>query len=183
LPTVLNIEGHDYEINTDFRSCLKIIMAFEDNELTSIEKQSILFHNLYGSIMPENVQEAGRMALWFLNGGKEQDDQEPGSRLYSFSKDAALIFAAFRQTHGIDLQKADLHWWEFVALFMDIGGETAFSNLTGLRSRVKDGTATKEERKMALKMGEAFDLPEVDDRTIEEREKEAEFMRLIKGDK
>jgi len=30
-------------------------------------------------------------------------------------------------------------------------------------------------------MGDIFDLPDVDTRTLDEREREAEFMRLLKG--
>lgn len=131
---------------------------------------------------PANTQQALERANVFLNGGDSTNatsDNSGAPRLYSFSKDANFIFAAFRQTHGIDLQKAELHWWEFLALFMDLGSETTFSSLIGLRKRVKTGTATKEERQAAREMGEMFDIPEPDMRSLEEKEREAEFMRLV----
>lgn len=180
LPTAVEINGHEYEINTDFRVSLRVIMAFEDPELTSIEKQSIMLQNLY-PVMPDDPKEAIQKAMKFLNAGTESQEDNSDPRVYSFSKDADLIFAAFRQTHGVDLQKADLHWWEFIALFMDLGQDTAFCQLVGLRKRVKTGKATKEERQTAREMGEAFDVPEPDDRTLDEREREAEFMRLVNG--
>jgi hypothetical protein len=180
LPETIDISGEIYKINSDFRTCLKIIMAFEDETLTGYEKQIILLSNLYQTV-PANTQYAISQANLFLNGGKSDSDEggDGSPRLYSFIKDANFIFAAFRQTHGIDLQKADLHWWEFLALFMDLGGETTFSNLIGLRKRVKNGTATKEERQAAHDMGEAFEIPEPDTRTFDEKEKEREFMRLV----
>jgi hypothetical protein len=99
--------------------------------------------------------EAIQEGVKFLDGSLMRDNGEPddGSpvRLYSFAKDANYIFSAFQQTHGIDLTTAKLHWWQFLALFMDLGGETAFSNIVDLRSRLKDGTATKEEKKRAKK--------------------------------
>jgi hypothetical protein len=158
-----------------------VILAFEDDQLTGYEKQMIMLENLYPQPI-EDVQAALEMGMKFLDGGKVGEDEDSGPRLFSFEKDANLIFAAFRQTHGIDLQNIEyLHWWSFLALFMDLGADTAFCNLVGLRKRVKSGKATKEERETAREMGDMFDVPEIDTRTLEEREQEAEFMRLIGG--
>lgn len=154
------------------------MLAYEDNELAALEKQAILLANMYDEI-PPNAVEAARMAVKFLNCGQEGEQDEPGPRLYSFGKDADLIFAAFQQTHGIDLQSSDLHWWKFMALFMDLGADTAFCNLIGLRKRVKTGKATKEERQAARDLGDAFNVPELDTRSLEELEQEARFMQLI----
>ena len=181
LPEAVAIGGREYAINSDFRVCLRTIMAFEDNDLTPAEKEMVMLQNLYPT-QPDNLQTATTQALRFLNGGKaDNGDQEPAPRLYSFSKDADLIFAAFRQTHGIDLETAVMHWWKFLALFMDLGQDTAFCQLVALRQRVKTGKATKEERAAATKMGDAFDVPDVDDRTLDEKEREREFLRLVGG--
>lgn len=155
-------------------------MAFEDNELTPQEKQAILLSSLFCE-PPHDLMEATRQANVFLNGGKTFEEGEASApiRLYSFSTDASLIFAAFRQTHGINLQSAKLHWFEFLALFMDLGSETTFCQLVSLRKRIKTGRATREERAAAREMGEAFEVPDVDTRTLDEKEREAEFMRLI----
>lgn len=155
-------------------------MAYEDNELTPQEKQIVLLSTFFQSV-PRDLPEAMRQANIFLNGGKtetESDDNEP-MRLYSFSKDANFIFAAFRQTHGIDLQKEDLHWWKFLALFMDLGTETTFCQLVSLRKRIKTGKATREERNAAREMGEVYEVPDVDTRTLEEKQREADFIRLV----
>ena len=182
LPEIIDISGKTYKINTDFRTCLKTIMAFEDNTLTSQEKQSILLSNLYPTI-PPNPLEAITRAQWFLNGGLENDNEAVGSRVYSFSNDANFIFAAFRQTHSIDLQKENLHWWTFLALFMDLGQDTTFCQLVSLRKRLKSGKATKEEKAAAAEMGSLIDLPNVDDRTLDEKEAEAAFMAALKKQK
>lgn len=178
LPGAVVINGREYEIDTDFRAALRTILAFEDDSLTAIEKRAILLNNLYRE-QPGDLQAAFEVGVRFLDGGKSEEASETGPRVFSFAKDANLIFAAFKQTHGIDLQTEQLHWWAFLALFMDLGADTAFCNLVSLRKRVKTGQATKEERRVAREMGEAFDIPEIDDRTTEEREQEAEFLRLV----
>lgn len=182
LPESVTITDTEYQLCTDFRACLKIIMAFEDNELTPQEKQLILLGNLY-SVVPDDLQVALERANWFLNGGKETDNADDvieNHRVYSFSKDANFIYAAFRQTHGIDLGAAQLHWWTFLALFMDLGQDTTFCQLTALRKRLKTGKATKEERAAAREMGEIVNLPEIDDRTLGEKELEDEFLRKVR---
>jgi hypothetical protein len=179
LPDAVEIDGQDYQIETDYRDAIRVILAFEDDELTTSEKQAVLL-SLYKEPVGD-VAKASRQAVKFLNGGEtsEGDDNSHPYRLYSFSKDANYIFAAFRQTHGIDLQRENLHWWQFIALFMDLGSDTAFCNLISLREKVKSGRANKEERAAARRMGDAFDVPEPDTRTISEKEAEAEFMRLL----
>ena len=183
LPTALEVNGQEYRIDADFRNCLKIILAFEDAELASVEKSLVFYENLYID-KPEDTRAALERGAWFLNGGKDETEEPDGPRVFSWNKDANLIYAAFQQTHGIDLEAvAYLHWWKFLALFMDLGADTAFCSLAGLRKRVKTGKASKEERQMAREMGGAFIVEEVDDRTVEEREAERAFMALVRARK
>jgi hypothetical protein len=55
--------------------------------------------------------------------------------------------------------------------------------LVSLRKRVKTGKATKEERAAAREIEDIFDLPEVDNRTLEEREIDNEFIERFKRGK
>jgi hypothetical protein len=178
LPETLTVAGKEYAIRSDFRTALRVLLAFEDNGLTMLEKQMVLIDNLFVET-PADIAEAGRAAIAYLDGGGddgEEESMEGGLRLYSFSKDANIIYAAFQQTHGIDLQKAQLHWWQFLALFMDMGADTTFCNLIGLRKRVKTGKASKEEKQMAQDMGSMFEVPDIDMRSLAEREADADFM-------
>lgn len=180
LPETVTVSHTEYKCRSDFRTCIRIMLAFEDNALTNQEKQIIMLRNLYIE-MPLDMQEAITRANWFLNGGKENSDDDPGPRVFSFAKDAGLIYAAFRQTHGIDLTTDNLHWWQFLALFMDLGSDTTFCNLVALRKRIKTGKATKEERQASREMGEMFELEEIDDRTLEEKEAERRFIELLEA--
>jgi len=181
LPDTIEIDGEDFPINSGFRPCIRIILAFEDEELTSAEKQVILLRNIY-KVMPDNTEEAIHQGAIFLNGGEVSSEDEgvtPRLRLYSFQKDAKYIFAAFRQTHGIDLELTDMHWWKFLALFDDLGNETAFWSLISLRKKLKTNKASQEERDLAREMDSVIELPEFDMRPWEEREQEAIFLRQV----
>ena len=163
---------------------MKVIMAFADAELSNYEKQLILLSNMY-PVLPKNTEEAIAMAVKFLDGGK--DNEEKGNdgtpeRYFSFQKDANYIFSAFKQTHGIDLEKEnDMHWFKFMALFMDLGGDTFFCNLAGLRKRIKSGKGTEDDFKMASELGDVFELDESDTRTPEEIEMDEIFDRALEG--
>lgn len=165
-------------IRWDFRSCLTINLAYENSQLTQIEKQSVLLGWFYYE-RPKNVQEALEKAMAFLNQNQSNEEGESGPRVFSFEKDSSMIYAAFLQTHGIDLQTAKLHWYQFLALFADLGPDTAFCQLRNLRYRIKTGRATKEERQAAAEMQDLIDLPELDTRTYEERLKDKRFMDIL----
>lgn len=183
LPTTVEVDGNRYAIDSDFRTCLRVILAFEDQELTGVEKRMVMLENLYPE-MPENVAEAIKQGIRFLDGGIEAEDNEerPNRRVYSFEKDASYIFSAFRQTHQIDLETIEyLHWWKFLYLFMDLGEDTFFVRLLGLRKRLADGSATKEERKAAREMGAIVELPEDELMTAEEQGAVDHFMALLDG--
>lgn len=178
LPEAVEIDGTEYPINTDFRAGLAVILAFEDPELTEHEKQAVLLENLYPE-PPHDLTGAILQGVKFLNGGESEanGDGADGPRLYSFAHDAKLIFAAFRQTHGIDLETAELHWWKFLALFMDLGQDTTFCNLVSLRKRIKTGKASKEELSAYREMRSLVDLPEP--LSPAEQAAEDEFMRRL----
>ena len=183
-PTAVEIDGCEYALNTDFRNCLRINLAFEDPELTGDEKQEILLRKLYTTV-PENVEKAIELGVKFLDGGNEgeYDDNATTMRLYSLQQDANFIFAAFKQTHGVDLETTEMHWWKFLAFFMDLGADTTFCNLTNLRKRLATGEATEEEKKLADTMRSVVELHSTYEPPLKEYEIEDKFMQLLAGGK
>lgn len=185
LPTAVEIEDTVYELDTDFRTCLTIIMAFEDLELTDYEKQMVMLDLLYKEI-PENIKEACRLAVKFLDCGedpeaKESSDDNAG-RLYSFNQDAKYIYSAIKQSHGVDLETIDyLHWWKFSYMFLDLREDCFFNRLIHLRRQKNLGKLTKEEKELYYRIQDIVDLPEVC--TAEEQQVADEFMRLLREGK
>ena len=183
LPEAIEISGVEYAVNFDFRTGLACILDMESSELTDEEKCILLLRRIYGETIPNDVETAIKLAVKFLDGGKEQSEEEnpfaDNVRLYSFEKDATLIYAAFRQTHGIDLHKVDLHWGQFLALFQDLGADTGFCNLVNLRRRVNSGEATKEERQYALKLGDTFTIVDPEDMLTEIDNENADLFDLL----
>jgi len=177
----LVIDGIAYSIDTDFRNCLRIMLAFEDTELTDAEKQMIMLYNLFGDQIPDNVEAAIKEAITFLDGNLvdyQAGTKGKGVRLFSWKKDATFIFAAFRQTHSIDLSEAQMHWHKFMALFMDLGSQTTFCQLVSFRDRLASGKASSDEKRAAQELGEIVEVQYIDTRTLEEKETMDNFYKL-----
>jgi hypothetical protein len=68
--------------------------------------------------------------------GFKNKKEASSKKYYDFSQDAFLIYSAFYQAYGIDLNKErdKLHYQAFIALFSCIPKETRFSQIIGIRS-------------------------------------------------
>jgi len=178
LPTKIKVNDKILDIDSDFRTCLKIIQAFEDDELYDEEKIMILLENLYiDEIQEEDIEIAYQQGIKFLDLGEISKDNKPIKRIYSFNKDSNYIYTAINQSHHIDLEKIEyLHWWKFVYLFMDIGQDCMFNQLIYYRKRKQEGKLTKDERKIYNSMIKIFDL----DYVAEEDDEEDEFMKKLR---
>ena len=158
-PTAVLISGKAVPINTDFRVCLKAIRAFDDERLTEAEKLTILCALLYPEPPPDTAA-AISQALKFLNCGKEATAAKLAKQVYSFEKDSAYIYSAFKSTFNIDLNNARLHWWEFRSLFADLGKDCFFNTLVSLRSKQNSGKLTNDEKEFVRKHADLISLTE-----------------------
>lgn len=180
-PEAIQVGDKVLAINTDFRVGLQILLDFEDLELADWSRQYLMINRLYADLPEEkDYEEAAMQAVKYLNGGEsdlEGESREAKPRVYSFKEDGQLIYAAFHQTHGIDLKTAQMHWWKFLALFMDLGSETHFNSLVNMRSRYYEGKATDEEKTYLLAEPGRL-LPQREDE-LEMSEEEMIFRSLL----
>lgn len=180
-PTALEVAGKEYGIDADFRTCLRIILAFEDAELTDMEKQFVMLKLLFQET-PHDLEAAAAAAVRFINCGEDtgKGSGSDEARLYSFEHDAKYIFAAVKQSHGIDLETVDfLHWWKFSYLFLDLHEDCFFCKLLYLRKQKAKGQLTKAEREWYASIRDIVDLPVA--LSSGEQDVYDEFMRLYNG--
>ena len=178
-PTKIKVNDKVLKIDSDFRNCIRIIQAFEDDELFNQEKASILINNLYiDEVKESDLEKAYLQGIKFLDLGEENKKSVEPKRIYSFNKDSKYIYTAINQSHHIDLSEIEyMHWWKFIYLFMDIGQDCMFNQLVYYRKRKQEGKLTKEERKIYLSMIKILDL----DYTEEEEDEDNEFMKKLGG--
>lgn len=180
-PTTVEINNREYELNTDFRTGIDIMLAYEDSALTAADKVAVMLNLLYKE-MPPDLGKAVDLAVLFLDCGEDRaagQDAEPAKRLYSFEKDAKYIYSAIRQTHGIDLETIDyLHWWKFCYLLLDLNEDCFFQQIISLRRRKQEGKLSKEERIAYYRMEDIMALPQEKD--AEQRQAEDAFMQNLR---
>lgn len=166
LPISLNVNGNEYNIRSDYRIALLCLQAFADEELTDLERQiitlSCLYEN-YEDIPDEDINEALKKAIWFLDCGKEVDENAPKvapqKRLYDWEQDEQIIFSAINKVAGKEVRAVDyIHFWTFIGYFNEIG-EGVFSSVVSIRNKKNKGKKLdKDEQEFYRKNKDIIDL-------------------------
>lgn len=160
-PRSIKIEGQLYEIDADFRNCIKFEQLMFDPDVPDNARGGLAL-NLFYPVIPQNITEAFQKVLWFYAAEQNEKKQHGASRqkrIYSFEADADYIFAAFLGDYGIDLNDINfLHWWKFRALFFGLKPDNLICKI--MEYRATDISKMKgEERKFYQKMQREFALP------------------------
>lgn len=170
--------------NTNFRNTILFELLMQDNNIRNeikIKQSLELFYPNKSLIT--DIQKAIDDILWFYKCAKEENvdkksnkDKKEAKQIYSYEFDDELIYDAYRDQYGINLQRIDyLHWWEFRAMFEGLKEDNKIVQIMGYRamdiSKIKD----KEEKKYYKQLQKQYALPDM--RTVEQ--KEADFGRAF----
>lgn len=170
LPTSVLIDDTEYPVNPDFRTFILFESLMEDDDFTNEEK-TLLGLQLFYEEIPENLDKAMEMLVWFYRGGKEVTKKQLSNStpIYSYEHDDEYIYAAFMQQYGIDLQSFEgyqrnkennqyLHWWKYLALFKGLTDQCEVIKIMGYRSADLSEMSV-EQRKYYQKMKQVYKLP------------------------
>ena len=142
LPQKLTVGGREYNIRSDFRSVLRIIAAYGDDELSDAEKVYVCLRQLYKdfSEMPgKDYAEAYEQASWFLACGQPASSHET-RKTVDWTKDEPLIFAAVNKVAGQETRLTQyMHWWTFMGFFQSIDREDTYGYVLMLRQKKAKG--------------------------------------------
>ena len=165
LPTIWN----GYKVNTWFQIGVQLVLLIEDETIDKrIKPQimiSLLFGNEDGSIRetPETDEEIRSCVEWFLNGWNydKTADQESNEKIMDFYVDQGRIYADFRQIYHINLNSAQMHWWEFCWLLWNMPRElSSFMQVLEIRTKKPGRKASAEERRQIQKGKQIYGLGE-----------------------
>ena len=176
LPQEIEVCGKKYPINTDFR----VWIRFEEI-LTSAKPEEAITYIILSCIkkegaakLPPSLKETLKAICDFYFCREDVKSKDTScartKRLYSFSHDADLIYAAFIQQYGIDLTKCNMHWWKFRALFSALSGDLKICSVMKIRSASLSEMPSGNARNKLAKLKRIFALPDL--RSGEERETE-----------
>ena len=165
-----------YPLKTDYRTAIKFEWLMQDGNIPDKEKIVGALLLFYGEI-PEDIEKAVEDILWFYGGGKEENTKKEKKSdakvqsIYSFEFDDDLIYSAFLDQYGLDLQiNTELHWWKFKAMFKALKEDNKIVEIMGYRAidltKIKD----KSEREKYRKLKKLYALPDM--RSEEEKERD-----------
>lgn len=141
LPQKAEINGREYEIRSDFREILDILMMMSDPEMPDEDKAIaalMMFYPDYDEIPPEDYEAAVKWCYWFIDGGEETKSKK-GPRLMDWEQDYPLIIAPVNRILGYEARGKDhLHWWTFLAAYREIG-DCTFARIVGIRDKKRRG--------------------------------------------
>lgn len=144
LPESVEINGKEFEIEPDFRIILTILSSFEDGELNPEERAEIMLNLFYsdpGELSPEDLEEALKKAVWFIDGGDTAEEEfKPVSRkpVMSWTQDEKMIFSAVNSSAGFEVRAVDyLHWWTFLSYFSAVS-ESLFTTVVSIREKINE---------------------------------------------
>lgn len=125
-------------INSDYRAMVLFELMLADPQVPPDQKIPLAISYLYQKPV-RDLQRAVDGLLWFYRCGSPEEKScgrggKTRERAYDFEQDAPLIYAAFLQVYGIDLNSAPLHWWKFIALFSALPEACRISKIMGYRT-------------------------------------------------
>jgi hypothetical protein len=186
LPDKVDICGEMYAVKTDFRTWLR----FDELVTESVTDESNILEIIQTCLILDEKKLIGTwidviaaLFKFYAGGpaagkGKAKESSSGKRRVYSFTHDAELIYAAFLGQYGIDLQTADLHWWQFLALFRGLCGDHRICEIMNIRATDLSEIKDKKQKAHYAKLQQMYKLP--DNRTDEEKESEfAEHLARI----
>ena len=186
VPTTVIIDDVEFEINSDFRISMMFELLINDPELSERERlyQALI---LYYPIIPSNLEAAVDKIMWFYKCGKEEQDENNNTnkssgkktvkKIYDYEHDSEIIFASFMKSYNINLQRDNLHWWEFKSLFDNIDEDSKLYKIMEIRSVNLSQVKDKDKKNYYKKMKDLYKLP--DNISKSEKEKLDELGKML----
>ncbi|WP_312093475.1 Gp15 family bacteriophage protein [Aminipila sp.] len=183
LPTSLEVNGKAYDIDSDFRTCIKIFQYLEDNQYNDYEKMQLMLGLLFvNDILEEDIDAAITQASIFLDCGRSSSENSNGlkyGRLYSWTQDLQYIIAAANASLGFSCRGTKyLHWWDFMTALMECK-ECTLSTLIYQRKLRKQGKQSKADKEWWTENKEIAELENKVILTTEEQTALDKFNKLL----
>lgn len=179
-PEFVEIGNKKYKINTSFKVALKCDEVYRSEDISPYEKVLAIIYLLFGDEGlkdKKNHDELFDLAIKYLLCDEEVDNSNDKPDM-DFQQDYRLIKASFRTDYGIDIDKENLHWWDFYTYLNGLKEDSILNRIRGIRtydaSKITDKKEKQEfiktQRKVALKNG-GIKLTKEQEQSIEELNK------------
>ena len=161
LPETATVNGKEYFIDSDFRTCIIFEKVLADGTLSNRDKVEEMIDLFFTEERPADFYRCGEPVK------KKQQVRKNGfveikpKMIYNYEIDAPYIFGAFLTQYRIDLNEIEyLHWWKFQALFKSLESHNKIVEMMSYRATDLSSIENKKERERIAKLKRIYDLPE-----------------------
>ena len=165
LPVSVQVSGAEVSIRTDFRVILEIFVMLSDPDLSDADKTEALLRMFYPDPPQAKDTEAALAAFRsFVDPGSDPESKTPAKRspsLVNWSHDFPLLVGPVNRVLGTECRALKyLHWYTFLAAYMDIDPESVFSQTLRIREKLRSGKKLeKYEREFYRRNPDLVDPP------------------------
>lgn len=167
LPMSAEIGGTTYDIRSDYRAAIDILILLADQTLTDEDRAIAVltvFYPDFDSMPKGHVQQALDFLMLFINGGYEtKPGQAKKARLMDWQQDFPLIIAPINSIVGTEVRSLPyMHWWTFLAAYREIG-DCTFAKVVDIRQKRAQGKKLdKSDQEYYRKHHDLIDLKKVE---------------------
>lgn len=153
-PVTALVNGHEYRVQSDYRTALGYMRLLGDKDTTEEDKALLGLSMFFGDdIKRDDVAGLFDFMGWFLRRGQDPEEKTPeektnqkAARRFDIEADAGRVYAAFFQTYNINLRKVRMHWWIFLGLLEDLPAGTHLAEIIELRGRTAEKWMTPAQK-------------------------------------
>lgn len=158
-PEYVRVGDKKYKINTSYKTAIQCNAIAEDDNINDIERALAIIYKLFGEEALEDVKNRETLlekAKKYLSCGVDNVETSNEPRDMDFIEDMPYIKASFMSDYHIDLNKIDMHFWEFYELInglsnSEMGNCCVLNRVRNLRNfnlaEIKDSKEREKIRK------------------------------------
>jgi len=158
-PEYVQVGDKKYKINTSYKTAIQCNAIAEDDNINDIERALAIIYKLFGEEALEDVENREMLlekAKKYLSCGVDNIEKSNEPRDMDFIEDMPYIKASFMSDYHIDLNKTDMHFWEFYELInglsnSEMGNCCVLNRVRNLRNfnlaEIKDSKEREKIRK------------------------------------
>ena len=179
-PEYMEINGKDYKINTDYRVALACFKAINDKDICDLERTLVIVALLLGKNFPnELIEKAIGKCIDYLRCGHEQNTNENEIDM-DYEQDRGRIMASFRSCYQMDINKENIHWWEFNDLIEGLKKDDILNRVRNIRRANPDEIDNEKDRQYLIDIQDKLSIKIKPQKTPEHEEID-EFLNNIIG--
>lgn len=138
LPTSVHVAGVDWDIETDYRAIIDVLIALNNPDYDDEEKMLYCLIALiidFDAMHKRYYREAMKAIAQFIDMEKGDEEKKKSPSLMDWEKDAALIIPAVNKVLGKEIRAEKyMHWWTFMSAYMEMG-ECSFTHIVRIRDK------------------------------------------------